>query len=139
MVCLRQTALKETSFRVVYGRDPPTLRSYEQGGTHVPAVDIATVDRDVFLADVRERLLQAQESAKRYYNTNHREIFFRLMIGFGFASPSGRPCPYRRKPRANSVNTILAHTKSANVLAKWLIASVYQSVCALMMSFMSGY
>lgn len=31
-------------------------------------------DRDKFLADVRERLLQAQEYAKRYYDTHHSEV-----------------------------------------------------------------
>jgi hypothetical protein len=33
-----QSSLRDTPFRVVYGRDPPSLRSYEQGATRVPTV-----------------------------------------------------------------------------------------------------
>jgi len=33
-----QSSLRETPFRVVYGRDPPSLRSYEAGDTRVAAV-----------------------------------------------------------------------------------------------------
>jgi hypothetical protein len=33
-----QTSLRDTPFRVVYGRDPPSIRSYEPGETRVPAV-----------------------------------------------------------------------------------------------------
>ena len=32
------SSLKETPFRVVYGRDPPTLRSYDHGEIRVTAV-----------------------------------------------------------------------------------------------------
>lgn len=33
-----QSSLKDTPFRVVYGRDPPSIRSYEPGESRVPAV-----------------------------------------------------------------------------------------------------
>lgn len=33
-------------------------------------------DRDTFLIEVRERLLQAQEHARRYYNAKHRDVEF---------------------------------------------------------------
>jgi hypothetical protein len=33
-----QSSLRETPFRVVYGRDPPTIRSYEPSETRVATV-----------------------------------------------------------------------------------------------------
>ena len=48
-----QTSLRDTPFQVVYGRDPPTIRSYEPGETRVAAVAKNMADRDEFLEDVR--------------------------------------------------------------------------------------
>jgi len=45
---------------VVYGRDPPSIRSYEPGETRVTAVAKTMAERDEFLQDVRYRLKQAQ-------------------------------------------------------------------------------
>ena len=70
------TALKDTPFNLVYGRAPPSLRSYEKGDARVPAVEQTLLERDQFLHDVRERLLQAQEHAKLYYDSNHRAVAF---------------------------------------------------------------
>ena len=47
-------------FRVVYGRDPPTIHSYEPGETRVVAIAKNMADHDEFLVDVRYRLEQAQ-------------------------------------------------------------------------------
>lgn len=33
-------------------------------------------DHDVFLAEVHERLLQAQQLARQYYDANHRNLSF---------------------------------------------------------------
>jgi hypothetical protein len=71
-----QSALKDTPFRVVYGRDPPTLRSYEPGDTRVAAVARSMADRDEFLADIRGRLEQAQAVYKLHYDRRHRELKF---------------------------------------------------------------
>ena len=54
-----QSALQTTPFRVVFGRDPPTLLSYEPGLSRVIALDKQLQQRDEFLAEIRERLLQA--------------------------------------------------------------------------------
>lgn len=54
-----QTALKDTPFKIVYGRDPPTIRSYEAGDTRVAAVAKSMAGHDELLADVRYRLQQA--------------------------------------------------------------------------------
>jgi hypothetical protein len=40
--------------------EPPTLLSYDAGTAKVAAVDKQLRDRDEFLGEVRERLLQAQ-------------------------------------------------------------------------------
>jgi hypothetical protein len=55
-----QSSLRETPFRVVYGRDPPTIRSYELGDARVAAMAPEMEDRAAFLDDICVRLEQAQ-------------------------------------------------------------------------------
>ncbi|WVZ92756.1 hypothetical protein U9M48_038799 [Paspalum notatum var. saurae] len=64
--------------RVVYGRDPPAIRSYDHGDCRVAAVAQHMAERDEFLADVRARLIQAQDVAKRSYDRHHRELSFQV-------------------------------------------------------------
>jgi len=73
-----QTALKDTPFKIVYGREPPTLRSYEAGDTRVAAVAKTMEERDELLADVRYRLEQAQGVYKAYYDRHHRDVTYRV-------------------------------------------------------------
>lgn len=73
-----QSALKDTPFKVVYGRDPPTIRSYEPGETRVVAIAKSMAQRDEFLADVRYRLEQAQAVYKRHYDKTHRDVSFQV-------------------------------------------------------------
>ncbi|KAK3136157.1 hypothetical protein QOZ80_5BG0428960 [Eleusine coracana subsp. coracana] len=72
------TALRDTPFKVVYGRDPPSLRFYEAGDLRVAAVAKTLADRDEFLQDVKARLEQAQHRAKCYYDRGHREVQFEV-------------------------------------------------------------
>jgi hypothetical protein len=51
-----QMSLRDMPFRVVYGRDPPTIRSYESGDMRVAAVAKTMAEREEFLADVRYQL-----------------------------------------------------------------------------------
>jgi hypothetical protein len=39
-------------------------------------MDVLLQDRDEFLADVRERLLQAQAYSKKHYDAHHRALEF---------------------------------------------------------------
>jgi len=71
-----QTSLRDTPFRVVYGRDPPTIRSYEPGDTRVAAVARSMEERDEFLADIRYRLEQAQAVQKKHYDKLHRHVSY---------------------------------------------------------------
>jgi len=66
------TSLKETPFHVVYGRDPPSMRSYDHGDIRVAAVAQSMAECDAFLADVRLRLKQAQAVAKATYDRSHQ-------------------------------------------------------------------
>jgi hypothetical protein len=73
-----QTALQTTPFRVVFGRDPPTLMSYQPGAARVVAVDRQLLHRDEFLAEVREHLLQARDFMKTSYDKAHRALEFEV-------------------------------------------------------------
>jgi hypothetical protein len=70
------TALRTTPFEVVYGQPPPPLLPYSAGTARTEAIDNLLCKRDEFLAEVRERLLQAQHVSKRYYDANHRDLEF---------------------------------------------------------------
>ena len=70
------SALRATPFQVVYDRPPPALLPYEPSSSRTATVDTLLQDRDAFLADVRDRLLQAQSYAKRYYDAHHRPLAF---------------------------------------------------------------
>jgi hypothetical protein len=59
-----QIVVKCTPFIIVYGRDPPTMLSYTPGTTKVAVVDQQLQDRDVFLEDIKQRLLQSQVTMK---------------------------------------------------------------------------
>jgi hypothetical protein len=68
--------LKDTPFKVVYGRDPPSLRDYTPREIRNQAVERQIIDRDQFLLDIRERLLQAAQQFKHYYDDKHQALSF---------------------------------------------------------------
>lgn len=70
------TALRTTPFEVVYGRPPLALVPYTAGSVRTDTVDALLRERDSFLADVCDRLLQAQEYAKKNYDAHHRPLEF---------------------------------------------------------------
>lgn len=79
-----QSSLRTSLFRVVYEREPPTLRAYEPGSTRLPAVQQALQERDDFLRAIRDRLEQAQQTYKTAYDGKHRAL--ELAVGASFAS-----------------------------------------------------
>ena len=66
-----QSALRDTPFRVIYGRDPPSIRSYEPGETRVAAVAKHMAECEEFLADVCHHLEQTQAVYKRFNDNHH--------------------------------------------------------------------
>jgi len=71
-----QSLLREMPFRVVYGRDPPSIRLYEPGETRVAAVARDMEEHEAFLIDVRYRLEQAQAVQKCHYDKQHRPVTY---------------------------------------------------------------
>jgi hypothetical protein len=71
-----QTAIKCSPFQVVYGWKLTTLLSYQQGTAHVAVVDQQLMERDEFLGEIRERLLQAQVTMKQHQDRTRREVVF---------------------------------------------------------------
>lgn len=55
---------KETPFRIVYGRPPPPLVPFQVGTATTQAVETLLQERDIFQAEVRDHLHQAQQHAK---------------------------------------------------------------------------
>jgi hypothetical protein len=55
-----QSSLRTLPFRVVYGRGPPSMRQFVPGEAVLPAVQTQMTSRDEFLAEIKERLEQAQ-------------------------------------------------------------------------------
>jgi hypothetical protein len=70
------TALRATPFEVVYGRPPPPLIPYRQGAAQTAEADALLRTRDEILEEVRQRLIQAQQLSKKYYDTGHRDVEF---------------------------------------------------------------
>jgi len=63
---------------VVYGHDPPSIRSYEPGDTRVAAVAKTMAEREEFLADIRLRLEQAQVTQKLHYDKVHCHVTYHV-------------------------------------------------------------
>jgi hypothetical protein len=67
------TALRATPFEVVYGRPPPPILPVDPTTARTEVAGELLRGRDEMLAEVRQRLLQAQQLAKHYYDGHHRE------------------------------------------------------------------
>jgi hypothetical protein len=61
-----QSSLQDTSFHDVYGRDRPTIRSYDPDNNHVATVTRSMEEHDKFLADICYHLEQTQKVQKKH-------------------------------------------------------------------------
>jgi hypothetical protein len=50
-----QSLLRKSPFWVVFGRDTPSVRSYESGTTRIPVVAQQLAEHDEFLTEIRDR------------------------------------------------------------------------------------
>jgi hypothetical protein len=70
--------VKTSPFKIVYGREPSSVRAYTIGDAKLSAIHHQLKERDEFLAETRERLEQAQNHYKLYYDRKHREVEFQV-------------------------------------------------------------
>uniref|UniRef100_A0A8I6YET5 Reverse transcriptase n=1 Tax=Hordeum vulgare subsp. vulgare TaxID=112509 RepID=A0A8I6YET5_HORVV len=70
------SALRTTPFEVVYGRPPPVMHPYEPGMARSETAGDLLRTRDDILAEARQRLLQAQQLAWKYYDAHHCDAEF---------------------------------------------------------------
>lgn len=63
-------------FEAVYGRPPPTIRSYEVGSTAVAQVETTLLERDDLLRLLKENLQTAQNRMKINADRHRHEVMF---------------------------------------------------------------
>jgi hypothetical protein len=66
-----QAALKATPFHVVYGLAPLPMIPFQPGMTRVAVVDRQLQDRDMFLVEIKDQLLQARALMKTTHDKHH--------------------------------------------------------------------
>ena len=54
------------------------MASYQPGVARVTALDKQLKERDVFLQEIRDRLLAAQMTMKQYYDKGHRDVVLQV-------------------------------------------------------------
>ena len=72
------TATCRTPFRIVYGRDPPPLLTYEVESSVFLEVDQQLNDRDVILAELHQHLHKAQQRMKSQEDSKLSDVSFEI-------------------------------------------------------------
>ncbi|KFK43656.1 hypothetical protein AALP_AA1G155400 [Arabis alpina] len=70
------SSIHMTPFQAVYGREPPALRRYENGSTHVADLETKLQERDSMLQLLKQHLLRAQQMMKARADGHRRDVVF---------------------------------------------------------------
>jgi hypothetical protein len=73
-----QVSLHTSPFSVMYDHDLPPICAYSCSTKHLPSVHNQMLERDEFLAKIRDRLEKAQQHYKEFYDRKHREVEFEV-------------------------------------------------------------
>lgn len=71
-------SLQATPFKVVYGRDPPSILRFEQGSTTNNELETALRARDEVLDHLKSNLLKAQQRMKKQADKSRRDVEFEV-------------------------------------------------------------
>ncbi|XP_010533307.1 PREDICTED: uncharacterized protein LOC104809111 [Tarenaya hassleriana] len=72
------SSLQTTPFKVVYGRDPPTLVRFVEGSTVNFELESALRERDAMLESIKLNLHKAQQRMKLYADNSRRDVKFQV-------------------------------------------------------------
>jgi hypothetical protein len=77
------------AYPTLHGRPPLPILPYTARTAKTEAADGLLRSCDEMQAEVRQRLLQAQQLSKKYYDAHHRDLSSPSAIGSGCASSTG--------------------------------------------------
>ncbi|PKU84571.1 hypothetical protein MA16_Dca017958 [Dendrobium catenatum] len=97
------SASQMTSFKVLYGRDPPHLVHFGSSSTPVSSVEVYLEERDRVLEELKRHLLRAQQIMKKQADGHRKDIQFEAGENVFL-----KLRPYRQKTVANRRNEKLA-------------------------------
>lgn len=67
-----------TPFKVLYGRDPPTIHRYEHGTTAVATLEDQLLEWDAVLDDLKMQFLRAQHRMKQMEDKKRKDVQFQV-------------------------------------------------------------
>ena len=97
------STLQMSSFKALYGREPPTLLRYENGSTANAELELQLKERDQMLDVIKEQLQRSQQLMKQRADTRRREVDFevgdKVLVKLR---------PYRQRSMAKRINEKLS-------------------------------
>ena len=132
------TALRATPFEVAYGRSPPPILPYRPRMAWTKAADALLRTRDDVLAEVRQRLIQAQQLSKKYYDASHRDVEFEVG-DCGYVSYIVQYSPWTPAPNTSWVHGMLGPFVCSSASAMSPTVFSFRGVLASTMSSTSVY
>lgn len=72
-------SIQTTPFKIVYGRDPPSILRFESGSTNNFELERALRERDEMLLFLKQTLARAQEIMKSQADKSRRDV--QLKVG----------------------------------------------------------
>jgi hypothetical protein len=111
------SSLRSTPFKVVYGREPPSLRAYTPSEAHLSAIHQQLMECDEFICQVREWLEQAQNHYKLQYDGGHWDLEFQPRDWVWLCLLHALSLPSTSRAGANWVLSSTALFKYANASA----------------------